>query len=238
MVHLGHHFILVHAGTDEARGGDVHIGSDVAGALYLGNLLGRLVVALLHHGADERHGAFLMGGGQSQPIHQFQLVLRTIGRQVMDGAPLLDGVVKIGHQLVRGTRLGDAHGGCLFVQSGLRAHPDDVVDGQLVAEDNLAVLVDVYHGIQPGKIQAEIIEERGILPVAEGIVLVVQSLFVIAQEQQQPLPDGFLQPGPALHVGFFCKHSSLISLGILNNHWRLRTGISRPVSADICARTR
>ena len=133
-------------------------------------------------------------------------------RPVVDGAALLDGVVQIGHQLVGRTCLGDAHGGRLLVQGGLGAHPNDVVDGEFVAEDDFPVLVDVNHGIQPGKVQAEIIKEGGVLPVAEGVVLVVQSLFVVAQEQQHALADSFLQRGTALHVSFFCKHSLFVKV--------------------------
>ena len=184
VVHLGHHLILIHTGTDEAGSGDVHISSNVAGAFYLGDFLGSLMIALFHHGADERHGAFLVGRRQAQPVHQLQFVLGTIGRQVVDGAALLDGVVQIGHQLVGRTCLDNAHGSGLLVQGGLGTHPDDVVDGEFIAEDDFTVLVNVNHGIQPGKVQAEIIKERGVLAVAEGVVLVIQSLFVIAQKKQ------------------------------------------------------
>ena len=69
VVHLGHYLILVHTRTDETGSGDVHVSSDVAGAFYLGYFLGSLMIALFHHGADERHGAFLVGRRQAQPVH-------------------------------------------------------------------------------------------------------------------------------------------------------------------------
>ena len=46
VVHLGHHLVFVHAGTDAFHGGDVHVGRYVAGLLDFFDFLGRLVVAL------------------------------------------------------------------------------------------------------------------------------------------------------------------------------------------------
>ena len=72
-------------------------------------------------------------------------------------------------------------------QGGLRAHPHDVVNGQLIAEDDFPVLVDVDDRSQPGIGQSEEIEERGVLSVGIGIVLIVHATLVVAQEEVKDL---------------------------------------------------
>ena len=71
-----------------------------------------------------------------------------------------DSAAHIVDKLGSRARLADTHHMGLFLQSRLSAHPHDVVDGQLVAEDNLTVLVDVDYSRKTGKRQTEIIQER------------------------------------------------------------------------------
>ena len=203
VVHFGHHLILVHPRPDAARSGDVHVGSDVAGALYLGNLLCGLHVALCHDGADEGHGAFLMRRRHTQPVHQFQFVFGAVGRQVVYGTPLLHGTVQVVCQLDRRQCLRNAHGRSLLTQSGLGTHPDNVVNGKLIAEDDFPVLINVDNGVQSGKGKPEIVKERGVLTVTERVVLVIQTLFIVAQKQQHAAAHGFFQHIAALHVSVF-----------------------------------
>ena len=206
VVHLGHHLVFVHAGTDALHGGDVHVGRYVASLLDFFDFLGRLVVALRHHGTDKGYRPLLACGRQAQPVHQLQLVLGAVGRQVMDALTALHGLVQVADDIGRGACVGDAHGCGFLAERGLRTHPDDVVDAQFVAENDFTVFVDVDDGRQPGEGKSEIIKESRILTIAEGVVLVVQSLFVVPQEQQDTRAHGFLQLGSALYISFFRKH--------------------------------
>ena len=124
----------------------------------------------------------------------------------MDALTALHGLVQVGHDVRRGACVGNAHGCGFLAERGLRTHPDDVVDAQFVAENDFTVFVDVDDGRQPGEGKSEIIKKSRILTIAEGVVLVVQSLFVVPQEQQDTRAHGFLQLGSALYISFFRKH--------------------------------
>ena len=178
------YFPLAHPGTQDLHGRNVHIRRNVAGLLDFDNLLGRLVVTLRDHRTDKRHRTLLTRGRHSQPVHQLQFMLCTVGRQVMDGLSLLYRLVQIAHNV--GRRHGDVHSHplTLFLQCGLSPHPYDMIDGQFITEYNFLIFINVDYSRKPGKRKAEVVEKGRILTIAERIVLVVQSTLVVSQKQQ------------------------------------------------------
>ena len=69
-----------------------------------------------------------------------------VSRQVTHGLSLAGGCLEVGFQLGRRTDVFNAGSFALFVECRLHTHPDDGVDRQFVAEDDLAVLIDVNDG--------------------------------------------------------------------------------------------
>ena len=69
------------------------------------------------------------------------------------------------------------------MKGGLGTHPDNMVDGQLIAKNDFFIFIYVDESWQPGKRQAKIVEKSGILAVTESIVLIVQTLFIVTQKQ-------------------------------------------------------
>ena len=69
----------------------------------------------------------------------------TIGGKVVNGLFLLLCILQISNNIFWRTNLCDS-GGFAFLQCRLDAHPNDVVDGKLVAEDDLLVIIDVDDG--------------------------------------------------------------------------------------------
>lgn len=206
--HLG----LVDAGAHHAHHGAVHIHGDVDSLLYLFNLLGCLVVAHIDDGTDESLPPLthIVGGdrtGRKKPERlQFEDVLGAVGGQEMDGAARgqgsLDHLLETGEG--KGLR-GSDHGG-LLAEEGLRAHPDDVVDGEVVAEDNVASFIDVDDGSEAVEVESEVVEERGVLTETVGVVGIIHRSMVVAEEQQHAAAHAALQLRPPLDIGFFAKH--------------------------------
>ena len=73
-----------------------------------------------------------------------------IGGQVTHGLPFAHGSFKVSLELGQGADVLDAGSFALLMERRLHAHPHDGVDGEFVAEDDLAILVDVDDGHQAG----------------------------------------------------------------------------------------
>ena len=87
------------------------------------------------------------------------------------------------------TGLRHAH---LLGQRGNRrlvAHPDDIVDGEVVAEDNRLVRVEVDDGRDVGDGKSEEIEEIAVLTEVIGIVGIVHRGFMVAQKHGDTVLD-------------------------------------------------
>ena len=69
--------------------------------------------------------------------------------------------------------VGDARAGAFFAQRGLRPRPDDVVDGEIVAEKHLLARIGVDDARERRPVEAEIVEERRILTEIVGVVGIV-----------------------------------------------------------------
>ena len=199
---------FVDAGLGHGHGFAVHGGADGQGRLDLLDLLRALQRALGDHRLDEldRGVVFDRLGADAQQLFQPQGVLAAVGGQEVDLAPLAHGLLQHFAQIGQRPRVGDADPGAAAFQRRLRAHPDDVLHLQVVAEDRLPVLVDVDDRGQAGKIQAEEIEERAVLAVMVGVGRVVHRALAVAQEKQQPRLHLLCQFGSSLLVDFFVEH--------------------------------
>ena len=101
-----------------------------------------------------------LAGRDAEKVVEPELVVGPVGRKEVDRSAG-------GHRRCQGLRQRSArpdvgHADLLRAFGDRRqiAHPYDVVDGQLVAEDRVAVLVDVDHRRQLGLIEPEVVEKR------------------------------------------------------------------------------
>ena len=150
-VHFRHHFIFVHTRPNHFHRLDMHVGSHITCFFYLNNFFRRLIIALCHHRTDKRDGSFLARSGNTQPVHQLQLVLGTVRRKIVYSLAFLHSFVQVTGYIGRRAGLRNAHPLALLFQSGLGTHPDNMVDGQFITEDNLLILINVDNGRQTGK---------------------------------------------------------------------------------------
>ena len=61
----------------------------------------------------------------------------------MDGLSLLYSLVQITDDVGKRTGFGNSHSRSLFVKGGLGTHPDNMVDGQLIAKNNFFIFIYV-----------------------------------------------------------------------------------------------
>ena len=78
--------------------------------------------------------------------------------------------------------LGDTHRSGLVADQRLGAHPDDVVDVDVIAEDDLLPGLEVDNGCQIRVRKTEIVVESTVLTVPVGISGIVDSRLTSAQE--------------------------------------------------------
>jgi hypothetical protein len=67
---------------------------------------------------------------------------------------------------------------------GQEAGPDDVIDCELGAEDDLTPIVEVDDCGEPRIVNAEEIEERAVLSEVVGVGRVIHWALVVAEEEQ------------------------------------------------------
>ncbi len=102
--------------------------------------------------------------------------------------------------------VGHARLGSAFGDRGQVAHPHDVIDSQLVAEDGGAALVDIDHRRQLRLIETEVVEKSTVLAEGVAVVRVVHRALVVAQKQEQPVVKPVLQNCASLFIGWAWKH--------------------------------
>ena len=124
----------------------------------------------------------------------------------MDAAALGDGARKAGLQFGHGVRCADADLGAHLAQRGLRAGPDDVLHGEVVAVERLLARVGVDDSRDARHVQPEVVAERRILAECVGVIGVVVRREGVARQQDQPLPDAGAQLAAARLVGGCRKH--------------------------------
>ena len=100
----------------------------------------------------------------------------------MDVLTLATCLVEVGLQFLHGATILDSHCLTLIVQGGLRTRPHDVVDGEFVTKHYLSVLVDIDDCCQCGIVEAEEVEERGVLTEAISVVGIVHAHFHVSEE--------------------------------------------------------
>lgn len=137
---------------------------------------------------------------------QFEDVLGAVGGQEMDGAARGQGSLDHLLETGEGKGLRGSDHGSLLAEKRLCAHPNDVIDGGVVAKDDVAPFIDVDDGSEAVEVEPEIIEERGVLTETVGVVGIVHRSMVVAEEQQHAAAHAALQLRPPLDIGFFAEH--------------------------------
>ena len=173
------------ARSHRVHGRQVHVRRHEAGLLDLGDLLIALIDTLVDDAHDEGNRRLLAAGQDTQPLEQLDLVLGPVGWQIVDCLPFGLGILQVALDLVVGANLTDADPLALLMQCGLDTSPDDHVNRQLVAKDDLLVVIDIDDGRQPRVGQAEKVQESGVLAEMVTVVRVIHAALVIAQEKQE-----------------------------------------------------
>ncbi len=170
-----------------AHGGHVHGAADVYGTLHFGHFFGAFVRALGHNGADQGFGssAFLFRQRDVQGVFQQQHVVVAVRRREVDRLPCPPRFFQKRRQPAEWQHLAHARTGSEVFHGGHGAHPYDVFETQIVAENDLAPGIDVDYGGQPWFVDPEKIQEIAVLPEMIGIARVVHTYLVVAGEQQQ-----------------------------------------------------
>ena len=177
----------------------MHVHRAVHADLDLLHLFGRLVVAHVGHRHDEVHRRL------RTPAGEHQLVLCPVGGERVHLLPVLQGCRHVWFELLSGTHVGDTRQSTHLALGRHVAHPDDVVDGQLVGEDDVAVVVNVDEGTHAGVVRSEVVEHRAVLPEGVTVVAVVHADFFVADEDKQAAPHPLLELGPAFDIGLFSE---------------------------------
>ena len=169
-VDLSAHVLLCHSRTRQAHGRGVHLVAYRGSLLKLGNLLGSLAGAHLHHGAYQCERGFvaLARMMDAQQVGDGEHSVVAIGRQEVQGAPC---GTRLAAKLAQGrhrSRLRNAHAGGHLSHAVNRTIPNDVLYVDVVAIEHLAIAVNINHSHKPRLLQPEVVEERGVL--TEGVV--------------------------------------------------------------------
>ena len=114
----------------------------------------------------------------------------------MDRLPLAQGFAQYAGQFVERADLFHADLLRQRVQTRLRAHPDDIVYGGLIAKKRFRTLVCIQQHRQVRQANTGKIEEVAVLPERVDIIGIVHRRFLIAGKQDQPLSH-FLHQAPA-----------------------------------------
>ena len=201
--HESGNVLLGHAGAAGFHGGGVHVVADGHGALYLGNLLGALDGTHVDDGLDERDagGGARLQGMDAHEVGDLYHGVVAVGGQEVHLLTLGAGGVDHRRQLCHGGAVG--HAGFLgkVVDGGHEACPNDVLDVDIVADEPLAVGVDVDDANQPFAVLGEVVEERAVLTVLVAVGGIVAGGFVVAEDDDKAAADLLLEHLTALDVG-------------------------------------
>ncbi len=187
----------------------MHVIGGVGGAFHLGDLQFALDLAHGDDGLDEVD-ADIVGhliNITAEPFGTLDLRVGTIGRQDMDLTALGDGLLKVFTKFVEVAAVGDADAVALFLQRGQGTAPDDIVDGDFDAEENLIARLKVDDTNQVGMVEAEVIGEVAVLAVDIGVVGIVEGGLVVGREEGDALRNHFLQGGATATINVFIEHN-------------------------------
>ena len=160
----------------------MHLVADFAGVFHLLNFAIFLGGAQVHDTFDEFCRSMVADivhidtGEVGQPY----LVVATVGRGEMHLAAGSLGGMDVFAQLGHGHHLFHAHFLGQGSQRRLVAHPDDIVDFEIIAENNVAVLVKIDDGGDISNGETEEIEEIAVLAVFIGIGRIIHGSFAVA----------------------------------------------------------
>ena len=202
----GCHLRLVNARTYRTIGRKMHLGAQIHALLNQPDLFQILVVALRHYSLNESHTRTrrLSCRLNTKQLPQPHTVVAAIRGQEMHGLPFLARLVYIGLQLA------DTESGGTLLQSRHRARPHDIINGEFVAEDYLAVLINIDDCSKVGVVHPEEIQEGAVLTELIGVVSIIHADLCIAEEEQQAAAHIFLQSGTSLHVCVFTDLHSVM----------------------------
>ena len=184
----------------------LHRGGD--GALDLQDLLVALDVSLVDDRPNEVQGGPVghIGGSEPEQIGQLHGVLCAVGRQVPDLPPRAHGPAHHRCQCFPRPHVRDPDPLRPIGDGGQVPHPDDVVDGELVAEDGRPALIEIHDGGQLRLIESEVVEEAAVLTKGIGVVGVVHRAFGVAEEEQHSAVESRPQSLPAPVVDMCREH--------------------------------
>ena len=196
-------FALHNARAAHPHGCGVHAVADAEGPFEGLDLLGALLLAHFGHGHHQLYRLVVVEHGRrdAQQRRELELRLAAVGRQVVDAAALGDGARKAGLQFGHGVRCADADLGAHLAQRGLRAGPDDVLHGKVVAVERLLARVGVDDSRDARHVQPEVVAERRILAEVVGVIGVVVGRKRIAGQQDEARSDARAQLVAACGVG-------------------------------------
>jgi hypothetical protein len=108
-----------------------------------------------------------------------------------------DSTLYIDHKLRHRLRLGYAYTLGKAMDGGLGAHPDDILNGEVVAIERLRTTIGIDNTHKRGYTMAKVVEESGILTEMEGIIRIVEGRLHITWEQDDTLTYAAAQLGTA-----------------------------------------
>jgi len=209
--------LLARAGAGQAHGFQVHrAGYALHGQLHLGDLLGALARGHFHVGADERLGGVLadaVGADVEQGL-QGQLLLAAVGRQEMHGPAQAERLAQHRGQGLGRVPVLDPGRGREVRHARLLAHPDHVVQAQVLAEEVRPAAGQLHHGREVGLVQAEEVAEGAVLAEGVGVGGIVHRGQAVAQEEGQAFAHLARQRRAASLVDRRVKHGRGGFLGL------------------------
>ena len=179
------HFAFTDSRTYGAHGSQMHVGSNHTSLFDFDNLFRSLIITLIYYAEDERHRRLFRSRHDTQPLEQFDLMFRTVSRQVMDTLAFLLCCFQIRFNFLEGTNFGDTGCFAFLLQCRLSSHPYDCIDRQFVTENDFFIIVNINNGGQTGIRKPEEIQERGILAEVIGVVCIIHSRLIVSEEKQQ-----------------------------------------------------
>ena len=182
-------------------GDQVHPRGNVHRLFDGGDFLRSLVVPHVHDGLDEGLVGPLLPGGDPQQLLQPHFMVTAVRRQEPDLPARQIALERAqGHGFLHAAQLR------VVLQRRNGPGPDDIVDREFVAKDYFLAPVDVDDRGQPGLVQAEIVQERAVLPERILVVMVVHAHELVPQEQQDAVAHLLHEAGAAVDVCFLVKH--------------------------------
>ena len=199
--HRSGDFRLVDARAGHPVGDQVHPRGDIHRLFDGGDLLRSLVVAHVHDGLDEGLVGPLLPGGDPQQLLQPHFVVTAVRRQEPDlPARQIPLERAQGHGFLHAAQLR------VVLQRRHGPGPDDIVDRKFVAEDHFLAPVDVDDRGQPGLVQAEVVQERAVLPERILVIVVVHAHELVPQEQQDAVAHLLHEAGTAIDIRILVEH--------------------------------